>query len=29
MVLDTERERLTAYLNGRVRKLWPYKFRKD
>jgi hypothetical protein len=29
MVLDTGRERLTAYLNGRVLKRWPYKLRKD
>jgi putative transposase len=29
MALDTGRERLTAYLNGRVLKRWPYKLRKD
>jgi putative transposase len=29
MVLDTGRQRLTAYLNGRVLKRWPYKLRKD
>ena len=29
MVLDTGRERLTAYLKGRVLKRWPYKLRKD
>src|SRR5262249_34785768 len=29
MVVDTGRGRLTAYLNGRVRKRWPYKPLKD
>jgi hypothetical protein len=29
LVVDTGRECLTAYLNGRVRKRWPYKLRND
>jgi hypothetical protein len=29
MVVDTERGRLTAYLNGRVLKRWPYKLLND
>jgi putative transposase len=29
MVLDTGRQRLTAYLNGRVLKRWPYTLRKN
>ena len=29
MVVDTGRGRLTAYLNGRVLKRWPYKLLND
>jgi transposase InsO family protein len=29
LVVDTKRGRLTAYLNGRVRKRWPYKLLND
>ena len=29
LVLDTQRGRLTAYLNGRVLKRWPYKLLND
>ena len=29
LVVDTGRGRLTAYLNGRVLKRWPYKLRND
>ena len=29
LVVDTGRGRLTAYLNGRVLKRWPYKLWKD
>ena len=29
LVIDTGRGRLTAYLNGRVQKRWPYKLLND
>ena len=29
LVIDTGRGRLTAYLNGRVLKRWPYELRND
>jgi hypothetical protein len=29
LVVDTGRGQLTAYLNGRVLKRWPYKLRND
>ena len=29
MVVDTGRGRMTAYLNGRVLKRWPYKLLND
>jgi hypothetical protein len=29
LVIDTGRGRLTAYLNGRVLKCWPYKLWND
>jgi hypothetical protein len=29
LVMDTGRGRLTAYLNGRVLKRWPYKLLND